>query len=113
MTLLLSHVHTRYYLCQVDKEWIVVAIPGCQLDSIWNELQSCQGPAPAWSVSSFFSVLLEVAEREELRRRVRLCLTSFWGKKFKVAVSKSKLLCYYSWPAFCDLLRPETAVSGT
>ena len=39
-TLLLFHVNTRYYLCQVDKGWIVVAIPGCQLDYIWNELQS-------------------------------------------------------------------------
>ena len=40
MTLLLFHVNMRYYLCQVDKGWIVVAIPGCQLDNIWNELQS-------------------------------------------------------------------------
>jgi hypothetical protein len=40
MTLLLFHVSMRYYLCQVDKGWIVVAIPGCQLDYIWNELQS-------------------------------------------------------------------------
>ena len=40
MTLLLCHVDMRYYLCQVDKGWIVVAIPGCQLDYIWNELQS-------------------------------------------------------------------------
>ena len=39
-TLLLFHVNMRYYLCQVDKGWIVVAIPGCQLDYIWNELQS-------------------------------------------------------------------------
>ena len=38
-TLLLFHVNMRY-LCQVDKGWIVVAIPGCQLDNIWNELQS-------------------------------------------------------------------------
>ena len=38
--LLLFHVDMRYYLCQVDKGWIVVAIPGCQLDYIWNELQS-------------------------------------------------------------------------
>ena len=38
-TLLLFHVNMRYYLCQVDKGWIVVAIPGCQLDYIWNELQ--------------------------------------------------------------------------
>ena len=38
-TLLLFHVDMRY-LCQVDKGWIVVAIPGCQLDYIWNELQS-------------------------------------------------------------------------
>ena len=38
--LLLFHVNMRYYLCQVDKGWIVVAIPGCQLDNIWNELQS-------------------------------------------------------------------------
>lgn len=38
--LLLFHVNMRYYLCQVDKGWIVVAIPGCQLDYIWNELQS-------------------------------------------------------------------------
>jgi hypothetical protein len=30
----------RYYLCQVDKGWIVVAISGCQLDNIWNELLS-------------------------------------------------------------------------
>ena len=39
-TLLLFHVNMRYYLCQVDKGWIVVVIPGCQLDYIWNELQS-------------------------------------------------------------------------
>ena len=39
-TLLLFHVNMRYYLCQVDKGWIVVAIPGCQLDNIWNNLQS-------------------------------------------------------------------------
>ena len=39
-TLLLFHVNMRYYLCQVDKGWIVVAIPGCQLDNIWNEPQS-------------------------------------------------------------------------
>ena len=39
-TLLLFHVNMRYYLCQVDKGWIVVAILGCQLDNIWNELQS-------------------------------------------------------------------------
>jgi hypothetical protein len=30
----------RYYLCQVDKGWIVVVIPGCQFGYIWNELQS-------------------------------------------------------------------------
>jgi hypothetical protein len=40
MTLLLFHVDMRYYLCQVDKGWIALAIPGCQLDYIWNELQS-------------------------------------------------------------------------
>ena len=39
-TLLLFHVNMRCYLCQVDKGWSVVAIPGCQLDNIWNELQS-------------------------------------------------------------------------
>jgi hypothetical protein len=39
-TLLLFHVNMRYYFCQVDKEWIVVPIPGCQLEYIWNELQS-------------------------------------------------------------------------
>jgi len=39
-TLLLFHVNMRYYLCQVDKGWIVVAIPGCQLDYNWDELQS-------------------------------------------------------------------------
>jgi hypothetical protein len=39
MTLLLFHVDIRYYLYQVDKGRIVVAIPGCQLDYIWNELQ--------------------------------------------------------------------------
>ena len=38
--MLLFRVDMRYYLCQVNKEWIVVAIPGCQLDNIWNELQS-------------------------------------------------------------------------
>ena len=38
--LLLFHVDMRYYLCQVNKGWVVVAIPGCQLDYIWNELQS-------------------------------------------------------------------------
>jgi hypothetical protein len=38
MTLLLFHVDMRY-LCQVDKGWIVVAILGCQLDYICNELQ--------------------------------------------------------------------------
>ena len=36
-TLLLFHVNMRYYLCQVDKGWIVVVIPGCQLDYIWND----------------------------------------------------------------------------
>ena len=41
--LLLFHVDMRYYLCQVDKGWIIVAIPGCQLDYIWNELQSRVG----------------------------------------------------------------------
>jgi hypothetical protein len=41
MTLLLFHVDMRYYLShEVDKGWIVVAIPGCQLDYSWNELQS-------------------------------------------------------------------------
>ena len=30
LTLLLFHVDMRY-LCQVDKRWIVVAIPGCHL----------------------------------------------------------------------------------
>ena len=40
LLLLLFHVNMRYYSCQVDKGWIVVAIPGCQLDNIWNELQS-------------------------------------------------------------------------
>jgi hypothetical protein len=39
-TNLLFHVYMRHYLCQVDMGWIVVAIPGCQLDYIWNELQS-------------------------------------------------------------------------
>ena len=39
-TLLLFHVNMRYYLCQVNKGWVVVAIPGYQLDYIWNELQS-------------------------------------------------------------------------
>ena len=39
-TLLLFQVNMRYYLCQVEKGWIVVAIPDCQLDYIWNELQS-------------------------------------------------------------------------
>jgi hypothetical protein len=28
---------------QVDKGWIVMAIFGCQLDYIWNELQSRNG----------------------------------------------------------------------
>jgi hypothetical protein len=53
--------------------------------------KNCRGPAPAWSVSSFFLVLLEAAEGEEHMKRVRLCLTGFWGKtlsykKFRVAV---------------------------
>jgi hypothetical protein len=39
MTLLLYHVDMRYYLCQVDKRRIGVAISGCQLDYIWNEIQ--------------------------------------------------------------------------
>jgi hypothetical protein len=40
MTLLLFHVNMRYYLCQVDKGSVVVATPDCQLDYVWNELQS-------------------------------------------------------------------------
>jgi hypothetical protein len=40
MSLLLLHVNVRYYLCPIDKGWIVMFIPGCQLDYIWNELQS-------------------------------------------------------------------------
>ena len=43
MTLLLFHVDMRYYLCQVDKGWILVAIPGCQLNYIRNEQQSRNG----------------------------------------------------------------------
>jgi hypothetical protein len=42
-TLLLFQVDVRYYLCQLDKGWIVVAIPGCQLDYIGNELPSTIG----------------------------------------------------------------------
>jgi hypothetical protein len=30
-------------LCQVDKGWIVMAILGCQLNYIWNKLQSRNG----------------------------------------------------------------------
>jgi hypothetical protein len=37
MTLLLFHEDMRYYLCQVGKRWIIVAIHGCQFDYIWNE----------------------------------------------------------------------------
>jgi hypothetical protein len=40
INLLLLQVDVRQYLCQVDKGWIVVAIPGSQLDYIWNVLQS-------------------------------------------------------------------------
>jgi hypothetical protein len=40
IALLLFHVDMRYYLCQLVKGWIVVDIPGCQCDYIWNELQS-------------------------------------------------------------------------
>ena len=36
---LLFHVNMRYYLCQVEKGWIVMGIAGCQLNYIWNELQ--------------------------------------------------------------------------
>ena len=37
---ILFYVDMKYYLCQIDKGWTVVTIPGCQLDYIWNELQS-------------------------------------------------------------------------
>jgi hypothetical protein len=40
MTFLLFQVDMRHSLCQVEKGWIVVAIPGCQLDDIWNALPS-------------------------------------------------------------------------
>jgi hypothetical protein len=30
-------------VCQIDKGWLVMAILGCQLDYIWNELQSRNG----------------------------------------------------------------------
>jgi hypothetical protein len=43
MTWILFHLDMRYELCQVDKGWIVMAIPDCQLDYIWNELQSING----------------------------------------------------------------------
>ena len=43
MTWLLFHLDMRYDLCQVDKGWIIMASPGCQLDYIWNELQSRNG----------------------------------------------------------------------
>jgi hypothetical protein len=33
----------RCDLCQVDRRWIVTAILSCQLDNIWNELQSRNG----------------------------------------------------------------------
>jgi hypothetical protein len=39
MTWLLFHLDLRYDFCQFDKGWIVMAIPACQLDYIWNELQ--------------------------------------------------------------------------
>ena len=63
MTLLLFHMDMRYYLCQDDKGQIVMAIPGCQLDDIWNELQSrigrlTYGPnlvpnLKGWEITSF------------------------------------------------------------
>ena len=37
---ILFYVDMKYYLCPIDKGWTVVTIPGCQLDDIWNELQS-------------------------------------------------------------------------
>ena len=43
MPWLLFHLDIIYDLCQVDKEWIVMTIPGCHLDYIWNELQSRNG----------------------------------------------------------------------
>ena len=43
MSLLLFNLDMIYYLCQVDKGWIIIAIPGCQLDYIWNELQPRNG----------------------------------------------------------------------
>ena len=39
MTWLLFHLGMRQDLYQVDKEWTVMAIPGCQLDYVWTELQ--------------------------------------------------------------------------
>ena len=35
MTWLLFRVDRRYYLCRVDKGWIEVAAPACQLDYMW------------------------------------------------------------------------------
>ena len=43
MTWLLFYLDLRYDLCQVDKEWIMMVIPGCHLDYIWNELQPRNG----------------------------------------------------------------------
>ena len=43
---------------QVDKGWIVMAILGCQLDYIWNELQSRNGG----HTCDRFSAWLEVDE---------------------------------------------------
>jgi hypothetical protein len=39
MASLLFHVDMRCYFVLVDKGWIVVVIPDCHLDCIWNELQ--------------------------------------------------------------------------
>jgi hypothetical protein len=68
---------------------------------------------PWRGVSSFLLVLLEAEEGGECRQRLRLCLTRNLRLLYNKKLSKSKLLCYNSWPAFCDPLRPETAVSGT
>ena len=38
--------------------WFVVAIPGCQLDCIWNELQSRNGRLPS---DSFWRLEREVS----------------------------------------------------
>jgi hypothetical protein len=77
-TLLLFHVNMRYYLCQVDKGWIIVVIPGCQLDYIWNELQFRLEGSPVTLIWS----LGDKSLRLNLRVQGHLGLKVWWNTTF-------------------------------